>query len=120
MTEVVKLPYEYDLKIKQGADWSLTLTVSDANDNPKNLTGYTAKMQIREDFDSPVLLTLTNTSGITITAATGQVGVVLTAAQTTALPYTKLRYDIYISSSGGATTTYLLEGYIELRRRVTR
>lgn len=119
MTTTTELPYEYDLTIKQGQDKPFSLTLTDANDNPISLIGYTAKMQIREDFDEPALLTLTSSDGITINTSTAEIGVTITAAQTAALPNTKLRYDIYIQSSGG-TVTYLLEGYINLKRRVTR
>jgi len=114
------IPVAYDITIKQGADWTCSWTVKDANDNPKNLSGYSGKMQIRENYDKDAMLTLeTSGSGITITGGSGLVSAEMTYAQTAALSARKMVYDIYIESAGG-NRQYLTEGALVLRRRVTR
>lgn len=44
----------YDIIIEQGADWRLVITWKDAEGVPVDLTGYTARMQVRESFASKV------------------------------------------------------------------
>ena len=38
----------YNATIDQGATWSVTVTYTDSNGAPINLTGYTAAMQVRQ------------------------------------------------------------------------
>lgn len=87
---------------------------------PVNLSGYTAALQIRSlPSDSTAVLTLTTTSGITITAATGQVDVHATAAQTTNIDEGTYYYDIEVTSSAGVVTR-LSQGQVVVTPEVTR
>lgn len=74
----------YDIVIEQGADWRLVITWKDANSNPMNLTGYQARMQVRESFASKVkVFDLTTENGrITLDAANGIVTMHMDAAVT--------------------------------------
>ena len=52
----------YLLTIEQGATTDLLLEYKDSNGNPVDLSGYTARMQIRPSVDSSTThLSLTNT-----------------------------------------------------------
>lgn len=112
----------YNFKpVVQGADWSVTLTVSDENGNPKDLSGYSAKMQVRAEPNSSVLIELTSTpaAGITVTGVSGTIGIVMTAAETAALTFQHGIYDVMLTSGAGVVT-YLLRGEFTLLPRVTR
>ena len=74
----------YNIFIWQGATFGLTITVKDAAGNVSNLTNYTARMQIREAYDSAAATeTLTTANGeITITGPEGNVALELAATRT--------------------------------------
>ena len=42
----------YNATIDQGATWSVTVTYTDSTGAPINLTGYTAAMQVRQQYNS--------------------------------------------------------------------
>lgn len=87
---------------------------------PIDLTGATAKMQVRDTKGgSKLAFTLTSPSGgITIDGPTGLVEIVATPTQTNKLFYPKSSYDIMIIDSNG-NKTKILEGFISLSRSVT-
>lgn len=74
----------YNLTMWQGATFGLTITVQDTTGNVSNIAGYTARMQIREAYDSPTATeTLSTANGeITITGAEGNVAIQLAATRT--------------------------------------
>ena len=74
----------YNIFIWQGATFGLTITVKDAAGNVSNLTNYTARMQIREAYDSAAATeTLTTANGeMTITGPEGNVALELAATRT--------------------------------------
>lgn len=110
----------HNFVIDQGADWYITFIYKDANGTAINLTGYTAALQIRDTYaDSTTDLSLTSSSGITITAATGTLDVHATAAQTGAITAGNYVYDLEITSSGGVVTR-LVQGKIVISPQVTR
>jgi len=110
-TDIVQLPYNYDLKIKQGADRNLGISLEDANGVPQNLTGYTSKLTVRAHYGGPVLLELTSSDDIAIGGALGTVDVAFKHTKTAALAFESAIYDWYIKSAAAIPTyTYLLEG----------
>lgn len=110
----------YNLNIHQGETWALTLTIKDKNDAPKNLTGYTGKMEIRSKPGDTVLATLsTAATGMVITGASGEVALTMSAAITGALNFRKAGYDIFIYSNVG-TATPLLKGDVTVEARITQ
>lgn len=48
--------HETDFLIKQGTDWCRSLIIKTNDEHPVNLTGYTAKMQIRKTKDKNSVL----------------------------------------------------------------
>lgn len=109
----------YDISAEQGSDYATTVTYTDDSGDPVNLTGYTSRMQVRKfaGSASPVI-TLTNTSGMTITAATGVIAVSITAAALAAIPAGSYVYDLEIAS--GASVIKLLSGAFDVSAEVTR
>jgi hypothetical protein len=108
------------LTIDQGTTYSLSITVSDANANPLDLTGYTLRAQMRKSYGA------TSYTAFTVTAAadptTGELTISLTAVQTSALKAGRYVYDIEIVSPvvDGSVVTRVLEGIITVTPEVTR
>lgn len=94
---------ELNLEIEQGATFTLDLSVVDGAGDARDLTGYTARMSIKRNVaDVAALLELTTDNGrIVITAASGLVQLVLAAAETAALTFTRGMYDLELVSAGG-------------------
>jgi hypothetical protein len=110
----------YNIAIDQGADWYLTVTYQNPAGTPVNLTGYTAALQIRQNFsDANAELTLTTANGgIVITASTGTLAIHATAALTLAIGAGAYVYDIKITSSAGIVTR-LTQGSFQVNAAVT-
>lgn len=85
-----------------------------------DITGYTARMQLRSHpSDSVAVLTLTNTSGITIDGPTGTLAVRATAQQTAAISAGPYYYDLEITSPTGVKTR-IVQGELNVNAEVTR
>lgn len=110
----------YNATIDQGATWSVVITYKDSTGAAINLTGYTAAMQIRQQYNSTDAdLTLTSPSnGIVITPLTGVVTVTITAAQTFTLAEGYYVYDIELTS--GTYKDRLIQGQLTVAPEVTR
>lgn len=82
--------------------------------DPVDLTGRTAKMQVRSSYRSDVVLLelSTENGGITLGGTAGTVDRLITAAQTSALPARGCVYDLELYSPGGGDTDRFLEGSI--------
>jgi hypothetical protein len=89
---------------------------------PTNLTGYTARMHIREDIaDTVTILTLVSPTNITLDTALGKVTVTISATATAGLNFEQAVYDIeVVDSAGTPVVTRLAEGNVTLSREVTR
>jgi hypothetical protein len=111
-----------NLTIEQGADWSQPLQWKTGTPAVAvNLTGYTARMQVRRTAASTEkTVELTTENGrITITAGTGTVALSLTAAVTAAIVAGVYVYDLELVSSGGIVTR-LVQGTFTVSAEVTR
>jgi hypothetical protein len=87
---------------------------------PINLTGSSAKMQVRDTTTgSKLAFTLTSPSGgIIIDGPTGTLSIKCTPTQTSKLFYPKSVYDIMLIDSNG-NKIKLVEGFLTLNRSVT-
>lgn len=112
---------KYNITIEQGATFVLPITWKDGNDTPVNLTGYTARMQVRQFKDSPTALVnlTTENAGIVLGGALGTVTVTITATATAALPAVEGFYDLELIASTG-TVVRLLQGAATISKEVTR
>ena len=108
-----------NLVIDQGTTFSLTVTVSDANVNPLNLTGYTVRAQMRKSYGATSYTAFAVIVGSPPTA--GEVIISLTAAQTTGLKAGRYVYDIEIvSPAPDSVVSRVLEGIVTITPEVTR
>lgn len=110
----------YNFTLDQGSDWDLNVVYKDANGDVINLTGYTAAMQLRQNYnsDSAELTLSTSNDGITITGAQGKLLLHATAEQTGALDAGFYVYDLEITSGG--VVTRLIQGQVTVSGEVTR
>lgn len=113
----------YDMVCEQGATFSRPITWKDAAGDPVNLTGFTARMQVRPSVRSEeLLLDLTSANGgivFTSPRSSGKLEVVLSAATTTDLTPGTYVYDIEVVSLTNVVTR-LLEGKFVVKAEVTR
>ena len=107
-------PASYNLTIRKDSTWSQKLRWVD-------LTGYTARMQIRPVLQSPIVMVeLTSENGrITLGGATGEITLSLDATTTAGLTPAAGVYDLAVESLDG-TVTALLEGRVRIDQEVTR
>lgn len=111
---------KYDITIEQGATFAMTLTWRDESNALINLTGYSARMQVRQSISAPqTLLSLTSGSGITLGGAAGTIAISATPAQTGAINSMTGVYDLELESGAGVVTR-LLEGNVTISKNVTR
>lgn len=110
-----------DLFIEQGATFSFSVQWLQSDGvTPKNLTGYTARMDVRTAQKAPALVALTSPSGgIVITPATGVITVTITAAQSDAWTVAKALYDLEVVAPDG-TVTRLLKGAVTVDPNITQ
>lgn len=118
----------WKIQIGQGETWRMVLRLRnpDGADGtqgaPIDLTGYTARMQIRPTVgSSDILMQLTSElgGGITIVGATGTVTVLIGDGATAGITWRWAVYDLEIESASGETTR-LLKGEVEVSPEVTR
>ena len=114
--------YKLDLEIEQGATFEKTITWKAGTPAVAvNLTGCSARMQVRERMDAvAVLLNLTTTNGgITLDGILGTVTLLASALQTGALTKHTGVYDLEIQFSDG-TVKRLIYGAVSIAHKVTR
>ena len=99
--------------------YSFSVIYKDPNGDPIDITGSTAKMQVRSTQGDKLAFTLTSPSGgITIDGPNGLITVKMTPTQTSKLFYPKSVYDLMLTDSN-ANKTRLVGGYITAARSVT-
>lgn len=110
----------YNFTMDQGATFNLEVLYKDANDAVINLTGYTAKMQMRKAYDTStaVLNLTTENGGITITGNLGKIAILATATQTAGIAAGEYVYDLEIYS--GSVVSRIIQGTVNLAAEVTR
>jgi len=116
---------KYTLLIEQGATLNLSLAYKDSNNAAIDLTGYSGKMQIKSDYadnNPTTYLTLSSSlqadgTGITFGGVSGTIGIVISAASSSALKFSSGSYDLEITS--GSVVTRLLQGIAFVNKEVT-
>jgi hypothetical protein len=111
----------YNITCDQGATFKRTLTWTNQARVAYNLTGYTARMQVRETATaSGIILELTTAnSRITLGGTAGTVNLLVAANVTAALTPGLYVYDLELVSGGGEVTR-LIEGNFKVKAEVTR
>lgn len=111
----------YDLIIEQGATLTRTFSYQTSSGVAINLTGYTARMQIRSSYKATTIIATltTENGGISITPSTGSVTILMSATATAALsPGLIGVYDIELIT--GTTVIRLIEGEVIVNPEVTK
>jgi hypothetical protein len=114
----------YNITCQQGATLQRQLTWTDSARDAYNLTGYTARMQVRDNVSSnTIVIALSTTAGsggtITLGGTAGTVDLLISATNTAALTAGQYVYDLELVSGGGVVTR-LLEGNFKVTAEVTR
>jgi hypothetical protein len=123
---------KYSFVIEQGATVNFEIQYRDSNNIPVNLTGYSGKMQIRSSYadNNPTTYATLSSSlaadgtGLNFSGSngtkplsSGSIGVIISAASSSAFLFNTAYYDLELTS--GSTVTRLIEGQIRLSQQVT-
>lgn len=118
----------YDIRIKQGDEFTLEFTLFNVDPETeaktaRDITGYTAKMQVRQRYNSPDFLVEATTEDeantIELGDDAGTVKVTMPPATTAALNFKEALYDIDLINAEGKPER-ILGGTAYLEKEVTR
>lgn len=122
---------KYSFTIEQGATTNFQVVYQDASGNPINLSGYHARMQIRETKASSTVICRLSSSrdsdgtGLNLSGSnnnlplsSGSIGVYISAASSSNFNFDTAVYDLELVS--GSFVTRLIQGVIKLDKEVTR
>ena len=121
----------YSFVIEQGATTNINVQWNDADDNPISLEGSHARMHIRPEIMSNVILAslssslqadgtglnLSGSDGVT-PVQSGSIGIIISAYSSSLYEFGDAFYDLEIVN--GNEVTRLLEGKVKLSKNVTR
>ena len=111
-----------NLKINQGETFRHGIFWKDAEEVAINITGFTARMHIRERLESATtLMELTTENGriVIVNAVEGEIRLYITAADSTLISWAAGVYDLEMVSPSGEVTR-LIEGKVTVSKEVTR
>jgi hypothetical protein len=109
----------YALIIEQNAKFEKVFTWKKADGTAYNLTGYTAKMQVRETFGGGLVADIpTDIGTISLGGAAGTITVAIPTADTATLEPGRYVYDLVLID-GSAERYRVLEGECEITPGVT-
>jgi len=111
----------YNIIADQGSTFTRQLTWNDSAGSPVNLTGYTARMDVRTSIGAAgaASLSLTTENGrIVLGGSAGTINLSAEATATAAVEAGIYVYDLELVS--GSTVTRLVQGSFTLRGEVTR
>lgn len=111
----------YDIEIEQGATFQMNLVWRAANGTPIDITGYTARMQVKRRYaDTTPLLTFTTENGaIVLGGSNGTVQVTGLATVTDDVPAKQCVYDLELVSPTGFVKR-LVQGVATVSPEVTK
>ena len=126
----------YPLYIEQGASLDFEVQYLDSAGNPVDLSGYSARMQIRPSTDySTVYVTLSSSlqpdgTGLNLSGShslkpptSGSIGVFISSCTSSLLTFNDAVYDLelFVPYDGGCNyVTRLIQGPVRLSQEVTR
>jgi len=117
---------KYSFIIEQGSTTDFTIIYLDSNGNPIDLQFYSAKMQIRETYNSAPLLTLSSSlngdgTGLDMSnAVSGSIGIYIASCTSSMLTFNEALYDLdVISGSNCPVVNRIIEGKVKLSKEVT-
>jgi hypothetical protein len=101
--------------IDQGTTFSTTINLTDEDELPVNLTGYTGDAEIRKHYTS----SNSQSFSVSLGGIAGTIVLSLTALQTANLAAGRYVYDVEITSSSN-TVSRIVEGIVTVTPEVTR
>ena len=101
--------------IDQGTTFSTTINLTDEDELPVNLTGYTGDAEIRKHYTS----SNSQSFSVTLGGAAGTIALSLTALQTANLAAGRYVYDVEITSCSN-TVSRIVEVIVTVTPEVTR
>tara|TARA_B100001093_G_scaffold407275_1_gene395890 strand:- start:1146 stop:1481 length:336 start_codon:yes stop_codon:yes gene_type:complete len=107
----------HNIQIDQGSDFALDLTVTESG-SAKNLTGYSARAQIRSTKAASSASAAFTCS--VVSAAAGTLKMELANATSSGLSAGQYFYDLEIFTSGNVIVQRLIEGTVTINQEVTR
>lgn len=108
-----------DLVIFRGLTVNKVITWKNSAGSAVDLTGYTAKLQVRESVDSGIITEFSTANNrITINASLGKITLKMLASDTAALPLISGVYDLRLTDAAGAVSQ-LISGRIRVEDEVT-
>jgi hypothetical protein len=109
----------YNFTCEQGTTFQRDIEVTNFDDSVRDLSGFTARMQVRKDMDAAAaLIELTTENGrMQIDGELGTVSLTISAADTAAMTYGGI-YDLEIVNSVGSVER-LIQGNFNLDENVT-
>jgi hypothetical protein len=120
---------KYSMLIEQGATVNISLAYKDSNNAAIDLTGYNARMKIRDNYADSATTTYfalssslaADGTGITLGGVSGTVGIFISAASTSVVNFDTAYYDLeLVSGSTNPIVTRLIQGTVKLSKEVTR
>ena len=121
---------KYSFVIEQGATTNFQINWTDESGSAVDLTGYHGRMQLRTDYNSTPLISLSSSlsadnTGINLSGSngttplsSGSIGIYISAVSSSALDFGEALYDLELVR--GNEVTRLLEGKIKLSKNVTK
>lgn len=112
---------KYDILVEQGSSFTLTVFAKNSDGTVRDLTGYTARMQIRPMVDSDTVLAEATTGNglITVVGVDGEVTINIPPAITEDYAWHNGVYDLEVDNNVGAVIR-LLSGNAACSFQVTR
>lgn len=109
----------YDTEVNQGDTWLRHLEWVDANEEPIDLSTYTARMQLRTSADAiDYVLELTTENGYIVLGDNGTFHIEVPADVTAAIEPGSYRYDLEMITGGFVRK--ILRGKIKVVAEVTK
>jgi hypothetical protein len=116
-----QLPINYDITMFQGGKWTITIELTDANDQVEDLTGFSARMDIKDRAGGNTILSLTVGSGITISIGDGKITLVVNGVQNALFGFVQAKYDLILreDASPGVNDVPIIYGDVNMIKRIT-
>lgn len=102
----------YNLVLEQGATFVANVSLLDANNNPLDVTNYTAQSMMRRDYQS------TNSYSFQANLALGLLTLYMSANNTANVTPGRYVYDVFLYNTNGVVTK-VLDGLINVLPAVT-
>lgn len=109
---------QYNWIADKGATLSRTIVWYSSGSTPMNLTGYTAKMQVRSTPTGAVVLELSTANGRI--ALGGSAGTITITAAASVMNMTADLYQYDLELTNGSVVTRLVQGSFEVRDEITQ